>query len=190
MLSSLLNCPSRRLSYALAIFATISCAPPSALASMLWNWHYTGAMINASGTFTTVDHPDAQGGYLITAITGTRNGKTITALQTPGTWIPGNEPYKVDDLVFLGPGPQLTSHGFGFALADGTYSNPFYADFLNPPEYLEFFSKPPFTGGSSTELPVQFSATPVPEPSTYILIVSVLALVALRQQARRQQPSV
>src|SRR5215469_1470835 len=89
--------------------------------STLWSWNYSGTGITASGTFTTLDSPDARGGYLITAISGARNGQTITALQPTGTWIPGNEPYAVDNLVFAGPGPQLTKAGFGFALADGTY---------------------------------------------------------------------
>jgi len=161
-------------------------------ASTLWAWKYSGAGITASGTLTTVDSPDAQGGYLITAITGVRNGQTITALQPTGTWIPGNEPYAVDNLVFAGAGPQLTKAGFGFALADGTYSNPFYADFLPTPGYLEFYSIP--DSDSSTELAIAFSATPVstPEPATFALLLLSLPLcyipgVLLRaksQQAR------
>ncbi len=145
-------------------------------ASTVWSWNYSGAGITASGTFSTLDSRDAQGGYLITAITGARNGQTITALQPTGTWIPGNEPYAVDNLVFAVPGPQLTKAGFGFALADGTYSNPFYADFLPTPEYLEFYSMP--DSDSSTELAVAFSATLVstPEPATFALLFISLPL--------------
>jgi len=145
-------------------------------ASTLWSWNYSGTGITASGTFTTLDTPDAQGGYLITAITGARNGQAITALQLTGTWIPGNEPYAVDNLVFAGPGPQLTKAGFGFALADGTYSNPFYADFLPTPGYLEFYSMP--DSDSSTELAVAFSATLVstPEPAPFALLLLSLPL--------------
>ena len=146
-------------------------------ASTLWSWnYYSGAGITASGKFTTLDSPDAQGGYLITSIAGARNGQTITALQPTGTWIPGNEPYAVDNLVFVGPGPQLTKAGFGFALADGTYSNPFYADFLPTPGYLEFYSMP--DSDSSTELAVAFSATLVstPEPATFALLFLSLPL--------------
>src|SRR5215472_11549769 len=145
-------------------------------ASILWSWNYSGAGIAASGTFTTLDSPDAQGGYLIASITGARNGQTITALQPTGTWIPGNEPYAVDNLVFAGPGPQLTKAGFGFALADGTYSNPFYADFLPTPGYLEFYSMP--DSDSSTELAVAFSASLVsaPEPATLALLLLFLPL--------------
>jgi hypothetical protein len=172
--------------FALAAFATITLTTTPASASKLWNWNYSGPGIAARGTFATVESPNANGGYLITGINGTRNGKAITGLQAPGTSIPGNEPYTVDDLVFLGSRPQLTSHGFGFAISGGTYSNPFYADFLPMPKYLEFFSTPPFTSGPAafghSELPVQFSATPVPipEPATYALILVAFAWARFR----------
>jgi hypothetical protein len=159
--------------------AVLTSIPASA--SRLWDWHYTASGITASGTFTTLDRPNTDGGYLITQIRGTRNGFAITGLQRPGTWIPGNEPYVVDDLVFPGPGPQLTSHGFGFSISGGTYSNPFYADFLPTPGYLEFFSTPP---SGHTELPIQFSATPIPEPATFLLMFGGLALGAFRLRSR------
>src|SRR4051812_39242416 len=54
------------------------------------------------GTFTTVDTPDSAGFYLITGITGVRNGQTISGLQPVGTPIPGNEPFDVDNLVRTG----------------------------------------------------------------------------------------
>jgi hypothetical protein len=171
-------------------WAALTLTMAAATASTLWQWQYSGSGITAAGTFTTVDSPDVDGGYLITGITGTRNGVAITGLQPPGTPIPGNEPYPVDDLVFLGSGPQMTSDGFGFSLADGTYANPFYADFLPTPGYLEFFSTPPFTGSGSgpgnTELPVQFSAVPisVPEPATYGLILITLVWVRIRYHSR------
>jgi hypothetical protein len=84
----------------------------------------------------------------------------------------GQRTFAVDNLLFPGPGPQLTKQGFGFALADGTYSNPFFADFLPTPEYLEFYSMP--SSGSSTELPVTFAATPIPEPATPTLVLAAL----------------
>src|SRR4051794_17013559 len=80
----------------------------AAPASTLWNWTYTAAEITASGTFSTAEIPDPTGGYLITGITGTRNGMPIVGLQPTGTAIPGNEPFDVDNLVFLQQGPQLT----------------------------------------------------------------------------------
>ncbi len=57
---------------------------------------------------------------------------------------------------------QLTGDGFGYALEDGTYANPFFADFLSPETYLEFFSAPPFgpgTGPEDSELPMDFTGS-------------------------------
>jgi hypothetical protein len=161
-----------------ALMAAITFTALPADASILWDWNYAGSGITTAGTLTTIDTPDGTGGYLITAITGIRNAEAITGLQPTGTPIPGNEPFAVDNLIFAGPGPQLTSHGFGFSTSGGNYSNPFYADFLPMPGYLEFFSSPPFT----TELAVQFSAAPVvtPEPASYAPIFVGLAFIALR----------
>jgi len=95
----------------------------------------------------------------------------------------------VDNLVFVGPGPQLTKAGFGFALADGTYSNPFYADFLPTPGYLEFYSMP--DSDSSTELAIVFSATQVstPEPATFALILLSLPLGCIVGCLKKSKPS-
>ena len=159
-------------------------APNPAKAALIWDWAFSGTDINASGTFTTSDTPDEAGYYLITGISGSRNGVAITGLQPAGTPIPGNEPYAVDDLVSVS-GPQLTVSGFGFSLADGTYSNPFYANFLSPPGYLEFYSAAPFTstiGPEDSELPVGFTAalTSVPEPGTLSLtLVGLIGLVTV-----------
>lgn len=157
-----------------ASFAAVMLTFPANSATV-WNWDYSGTGITASGTFTTVDSPDANGGYLILGISGTRDGDTITGLQAPGTSIPGNEPYVVDDLVFLGPGPQLTSGGFGFSSAGGSFSNPFYAGFLPTPGYLDFFSTPP----TFSETAVVFAATPVatPEPATLALVFMAAVLL-------------
>jgi PEP-CTERM motif len=171
-------CARSTCNFGVAALLAMSLAVVPAPASTVWNWQYSGPDIAAGGSFTTNDSPDVSGGYLITAITGTRNRQTITALQPPGTAIPGNEPFVVDDLIFRGPGPQLTSGGFGFATSDGNFSNPFYADFLPTPGYLEFFSMP---GAGNTELPVVFAATPVatPEPATYVLILAGAGLFGL-----------
>src|SRR4051794_9502114 len=157
-------------------------------ASLLWNWSYSGPGIGAHGAFTTVDTPDGLGFYLITGITGVRNGDTITGLQPVGTAIPGNEPFAVDNLVRTGT-IQLTSHGFGYSTSGGNYSNPFFADFLSPPVYLEFYSTPPFSGPGSagpddSELEIQFSATPVPEPGTAVLMSGCFAVLMLARRAR------
>lgn len=169
---------------------------PAQASPLKWNWSYSATGIAASGTFTTVDTPDASGFYLITAISGTRNGEAITGLQTTGTAIPGNEPFAVDNLVRLF-GPQLTHNGFGFATSGGNFANPFFADFLSPPRYLEFFSAPPFTGGTGpgdSELAIGFTASVVPEPETWALMLAGIGLLRLPSRwhpagSQREKPN-
>ena len=142
--------------------AILLSAPRSANAAMLWSWHYSTEGISADGSFTTDDVPDGAGFYRITGITGSRNGVAIVGLQATGTPILGNEPFAVDNRIRANR-PQLTGHGVGFALADGTYANAFFADGQTPQIYLEFFSAPPFAPGvigrEDSELPVTFRAT-------------------------------
>ncbi|MEH1895846.1 PEP-CTERM sorting domain-containing protein [Nostoc sp.] len=157
------------------VFGTMQAA-----SALNWNWNYSGTGIAANGTFTTNNTPNDLGFYLISGITGTRNGETITGLQPAGTPIPGNEPFNVDNLISLNT-QQLTIDGFGYSTSGGNYSSPFFANFLPTPGYLEVFSAPPITLGSEnfgpedSELPISFSATiiTVPEPT------SILSLVAL-----------
>jgi hypothetical protein len=145
----------RRVSVALGFVLGLAAAL-SAQAATLWDWSYTAPGVAASGTVTTADTANSQGFYLITSITGTRNGETITGLQRIGTAIPGNEGYPVDNLI-RATGPQMTSHGFGFSTSGGNYANPFYASFLNPPGSTEFFSIP--SKPAHTELSIAFIAT-------------------------------
>jgi hypothetical protein len=147
----------RRLLIAAALLP-IHGQPAEAL--VLWNWSYSGNGVSASGTFTTNDAPDGVGFYQIVGITGTDNGVTIIGLQPTSTSIPGNEPYAVDNLVSAAE-PHLTTHGFGFSLANGNYANPFY----NGSSYYEYLSVPPYVNGAGPERPVTFSAAIVPEPS-------------------------
>jgi PEP-CTERM motif len=166
---------------ALAATSGLVFAPVQAEAALSWN--YSGTGIGASGTFTTNDTPDDLGFYLISGITGTRNGETITGLQTTGTPIPGNEPFNVDNLISVNS-QQLTGDGFGYSTAGGNFVSPFFASFLPTPGYLEVFSAPPIVPGfenlvsPDSELPISFSATiiTVPEPTS---ILSLLALGTL-----------
>ena len=80
-------------------------------------------------------------------------------LEPPGTSIPGNDGYPVDNLVRT-DAPQLTLHGFGYALADGTYANPFYGAHFAKPDTYAFFSDP--VKRRTSEPAVAFTATIVP----------------------------
>jgi hypothetical protein len=124
-----------------------------------WRWSYEGAGVSASGSFTTKDAPDANGFYEITVVSGEANGVAITGLQPPGTSIPGNDGYPVDNLVRT-EAPRLTMHGFGYALSNGTYANPFYGAHFAKPDYYAFFSDP--ANRSTSEPSVAFTATIAP----------------------------
>ncbi|MCW5314053.1 PEP-CTERM sorting domain-containing protein [Nostoc sp. KVJ3] len=182
----------------LATLATISglvFGTMESASALSWNWNYSGTGIAASGTFTTNDTPNDLGFYLISGITGTRNGETITGLQPSGTAIPGNEPFNVDNLISLNT-QQLRDEGFGYSTSGGSYASPFFASFLPTPAYLEVFSAPPIIPGfenlglEDSELPINFSATiiTVPEP-TSILSLFVLGTLGASSALKRQKLS-
>jgi hypothetical protein len=174
------------------VIAAMFMSTASLPAATIWQWTYSAAEVAATGTLTTRDTPGADGGFLITAISGARNGVAITGLQPVGTSIPGNEPFVVDNLLFPGPHPQLTGDGFGFSLADGTFANAFFANFLPTPTYLEFYSAPPFTAGTlgseDSEGPIFFSATPIPEPATYLIVTCALVSLVIRRRTHQPKP--
>ena len=62
----------------------------------------------------------------------------------------------MDNLVSSN-GPQLTAHGFGFAVSSGEYHNPFYHE-----GYLDYVSRPPYADGAGAEPGVDFRADRVP----------------------------
>jgi hypothetical protein len=144
-----------KLAFLLLIVGALVASPAEALE---WRWSYQGEGVRASGAFTTKDAPNADGFYEITGIKGEMNGVAITGLQPAGTSIPGNDGYPVDSLVKT-EAPQLSLHGFGYALADGTYANPFYGDHFSPPGVYAFFSDP--ANRKTSEPLVKFTATPV-----------------------------
>jgi PEP-CTERM motif len=165
----------RKLAAALAAASTFALPVQAAT----WHWQYDADGIAASGRFTTADTPDTDGFYAITGISGTRNGVAITGLQPAGTAVPGNDPYAVDDLVAIA-GPQLTWNGFGYALADGSFANPF----SDGEKAWEYLSVAPYPEGDGQEVAVRFQAAPVPEPATAWLALAGLAGIATLRRAR------
>lgn len=150
---------------------------PLPASALVWQWRFErddNPVVDAFGALTTTDTPDGQGFYTITGVTGERNTVAIDAFLPTGTPVPGNcvdakTCYETDNLLRMEAADgQLTSEGFGVGFADGTYANYFFASFLQPPTYLEFYSVPPFddlppdTLGGDSELAGTFQASPVP----------------------------
>ena len=126
-----------------------------AKAAMQWRWTCEGPGLEAKGTFATEDKPDADGFYTITGVEGQANGVAITGLQRAGTAIPGNEGWPVQNLIRERE-PRLSAGGFGFALADGSFVNPFFGARFKPPGFLAVISHP--ANGQWREPRVSFTA--------------------------------
>jgi hypothetical protein len=183
----------------------IVAASPLPASALTWNWSYvraadpSGPAVEASGQLITTNSPDINEFYTITAVTGQRNAVAITSFIPTGSSIPGNcdtvsSCYESDNLVrLLGVGEgQLTTHGFGVSLADGTFANYFFASFLSPKVYLEYFSAPPFAplppGPEDSELVGAFLAQPVPGPLPLAGVVMGLRWSRRLRQRQRLRP--
>jgi hypothetical protein len=125
---------------ALGLCAAIAAAG-DAKASMRWRWTCEGPGFEAKGEFITGDTPGADGFYPITSVSGEANGVAITGLQPANTAIPGNAGWPVENLV-RSRTPELSPGGFGFALADGSFANPFFGARFQPPGFLAVISDP------------------------------------------------
>ncbi|WP_294541020.1 hypothetical protein [uncultured Rhodoblastus sp.] len=116
-------------------------AAGDAEAAMQWRWKCAGPEFEATGEFTTEDSPGKDGFYSITGVTGQANGVAIAGLQPAKTAIPGNEGWPVDNLI-RAEKPQLSPGGFGFALADGSFANPFFGEHFDPPGFFAVVANP------------------------------------------------
>lgn len=155
--------------------ATTCLAAPASAATFLFT--FDGTTIDASGTLTTEDTPTAQGGFLITGITGTVGTAAITGLLAPGTF-GGN-----DNLLFVGRDPLLSFGGFSFT-ADGS-NNIFASSILGGFGLL----RPDDTFVAGT-----FSITPavipppvgaIPEPGTWALMLLGFGFVGAALRRRK-----
>lgn len=177
-----------------AALAATTAQPASALT---WDWSFqrnATPSVNSFGQLNTSDIPDSQGFFTITEVTGERNSVPITSFIPTGSPIPGNcgkNCFNSDNLLSSSD-PQLTTHGFGVGFADGTFANYFFASFLKPQTYLEYFSAPPFAplppGKEDSELAGLFRASPVaPVPGPLPIAGAWLSWSFARQLRRRQR---
>lgn len=141
-------------------------------------WSYTGDGVNASGTFTT--DPISGGTYLITGITGQRNGEIITGLSTFGG--ANNLLYTVFayfdifGLSYVAGGTAYNVYGTGQVPGPGVGEVPIEG----------YFSLDPVPHTVNTEL-TNLSITrlgEVPEPSSFFLVSSGVAAALLRRRRK------
>jgi PEP-CTERM motif len=143
-----------RIASILCALMLVAIPTTAANASTIFNFSYSGTLVNASGQFTA--DPSGVGTYLISGITGTSNGSSISALLPPLSFA-GN-----DNLIHV-PGPTLDTSGVSYITAAGDAVNLYeigtigFAGVLPPDS--SFFTD---TG--------TLVITQTPEPSSLILL--------------------
>ncbi|HEY0263346.1 MAG TPA: PEP-CTERM sorting domain-containing protein [Granulicella sp.] len=182
----------KRLGGLLALFLLFVSAPALHADTLTWDWSFSGSNpyfgfgpgITGSGTLTTSSTPNAFGQYIVTDITGTWDGRTITSLVGPS--------FFTDDALYSS-NPELDASGIAFTT--GTFGHLGY-DVWNIASYLTFN---PFTGfgygydahdlvgftslgsfSASAEavVPPPVTTSPVPEPSSIVLLGTALMALA------------
>jgi hypothetical protein len=125
--------------------------------------------------------PDGVGTFLVTSISGAINGNAITGEIAPTNSGPfstdivghvGNLTYsfQYDDLIFPSSNPSLDVYGLLFNVQGQTSpANLFY----NPPYLYSVFN-----GAGFTDTPVSLSIVATPEPSSVLLCLAGLAVLA------------
>lgn len=148
----------------------------------IWEFDYTnGSTLDVDGTLTTSDVL-SNGGYLVTGISGFRNGSdAIVALAATPTL--GS--YGFDNLLLPGPGSLLDAGGIVFLTASGgafnicSASPPYPGYSCGSSGYSELNIG---TGGATA---VTFTVHKLPEPATSALVL--VALVAMGWATRRRK---
>lgn len=154
--------------------AVLVSAPASAA---VFNFNYTGTGITASGTFTTNDQPNADGFQLVTALTGTRNGLTLSLLPV-GTNFDG----VATDNRLSASSPYVTFNGLGLRAGNVNYAL-FFDDFLSdgPLEYTQ--------GDVSRDITLTVTpaaAGAVPETATWALMLAGFGMIGAGLRSRRR----
>ena len=163
------------ISKAALLLATTLALPMSAHAiDWTWSWTGTGEFITDTGSGTLTTNDLLSGKYLITAMTGTWNGASITGLLAPGTYpnVSGNDNFLLDG------SPQLGPSGLSFETASISSQVNLYKSL---PDYAWLSSDDGYGNGTFTATQV----AAVPEPETYALMLAGLAVVGAAARRRR-----
>ena len=153
---------------ALTTFALIGAlAATSAARADDFNFSYSGAGVTESGVLPTVE--PFTGTFLITGISGTRNGASITGLSS----------FDGADNLLFATDPILTFDGFSYTTASDSY-NVFFSGFDGEVNsYVEEDSE-----GNDITITIAPLTSATPEPSSLVLLGS--GMLAAAGAARRR----
>ena len=175
----------------LGLLAALIAFGPAAASAVTWKFEYTGSGVSASGLLFTTDV--GGGEFLITGVSGQRNGIQILGLlgtSVCGPGLPGNTTgyrgcLNSDNRLFE-TDPHLTSGGFNFNM--GTDANNAFYDggkyfdaSLNAYNQCINFS---LDCGSAGLTEIRFSLERVPEPGTLALLGLGLAGLGLSRRRK------
>ncbi len=162
---------------AATLLAGAACfATGAAHADTTWAWSYTGNGVSAAGTLVTAGSALVPEGIL--SITGSRNGETILGLVPLDT-----DANFVYDNQFTIADPHFSDGGLLFDIGGGDigHINLYYFE----GQYFDL--QVDADAGIAYEVPISFSVSAVPEPSTYACLALGLVGVAAVLRRRRTQ---
>jgi hypothetical protein len=162
---------------------------PAIVSADTFNFSYTdiatgGTVVNVVGQLTGDPTGLPAGEYLITGVSGFRNGSAITGLLgSPSLPLGSSFSFAdtlVDDLLNVPATPGFftssSSDGFDFATADGGQFDPYFDP--GSGQYYEYA----IGSGAAPGTQINFAASAVPEPSTLILLAIGIPLVLVRRR--------
>lgn len=165
----------KRLSALLCLLALAAFASTSALADT-FNFSFGTSSDAFQGSGLLTGNSNGDGTFTINSVSGTTAGQSITGVLAPGTFPVGVFQIPNDNLLYY-PGSfglgnaYFDLGGLSYELADGTDVNLFYRNGQFIGTTVDIFGFHQSIGDlQSSRISVSPASSPVPEPSTLVLL--------------------